>query len=132
MGVPVRRGRDFTPLDAAGEARVIIVNEALAREYFRDQDPVGVKIDRGLIVGVVANVREARLSEPATPVVFSTMIQNFAQIRSNGSTLVVSGHVPVENLTSAIRAAVREVSPTQALFQISTMKSVIENSLANQ
>ncbi len=132
MGVAIRRGRDFTPLDAAGQPRVIVVNEALARQYFRDRDPVGLKIDRGLIVGIVADVRQARLSEPATPVVFSTMIQNFAQIRSNGSTLVVSGHVPVENLTSAIRAAIREVSPTQALFQASTMKRVVENSITNE
>jgi predicted permease len=132
MGVPIRRGRDFTSQDTPDKPGVILINEALARQYFRDQDPVGVKIDRGLIVGVVADVRQARLSEPATPVVFSTMIQNFAQIRSNGSTLVVSGSVPVENLTSAIRAAIREVSPTQALFQVSTMKRVVENSLANQ
>lgn len=132
MGVAIRRGRDFTPLDAANQPRVIVVNEALARQYFRDRDPVGVEIDRGLIVGVVADVRQARLSEPATPAVFSTMIQNFAQMRSIGSTLVVSGHVPVENLTSAIRAAIREVSPMQALFQVSTMKRVVENSLAHQ
>jgi predicted permease len=132
MGVAIRRGRDFTPFDGADQPRVIVINEALARQYFRDQDPVGVRIDRGVIVGVVADVRQARLSEPATPVVFSTMIQNFAQIRSNGSTLVVSGYLPVENLTSAIRAAIREVSPTQALFQVSTMKRVVEDSLANQ
>jgi predicted permease len=132
MGVAIHRGRDFTPLDAVDQPRVIVVNEALARQYFPNQNPVGVKIDRGLIVGVVADVRQASLSEPATPVVFSTMIQNFAQIRINGSTLVVSGHVPVENLISAIRAAVREISPKQVLFQISTMKRVIENSLANQ
>ncbi len=132
MGVAIRRGRDFTMRDTADKPRVIIVNEALVREYFRDRDPVGVVIDRGLIVGVVADVRQARLSEPATPVVFSTMIQNFAQIRSNGSTLVVSGHVPVENLTSAIRAAIREVSPNSALFQVLAMKRVVEDSLANQ
>ena len=132
MGVAIRQGRDFTPLDGAAQTRVIVVNEALARRYFPDRDPVGLTIDRGLIIGVAADVRQARLSEPATPVVFSTMIQNFAQIRSNGSTLVVSGHVPVENLASAIRAAVREVSPNQALFQVSTMQRVVENSLANQ
>ncbi len=132
MGVAIHRGRDFTRFDVADRPRVIVINEALARQYFRDRDPVGVEIDRGLIVGVVADVRQARLSEPATPIVFSTMIQNFAQIRSNGSTLVVSGYVPVENLTSAIRAAIREVSPEQALFQISTMKRVVEDSLTNQ
>jgi putative ABC transport system permease protein len=45
---------------------------------------------------------------------------------------VVNGYVPVENLTSAIRAAIREVSPNQALFRVSTMKGVVETSLANQ
>jgi len=132
MGVTIRRGRDFTAHDAAGQPQVIVVNEALARQYFGARDPVGVEIDRGLIVGVVADVRQARLSEPATPVVYSTMSQNFAQIRSNGSTLVVSGRVPVETLTAAIRAAIREIDPAQALFNISTMKRVVQNSLSNQ
>jgi putative ABC transport system permease protein len=72
------------------------------------------------------------LSEAATPVIYYTMAQNFAQIRNNGSTLVVSGHSAVERLTAAIRAAVREVSPNQALFRVSTMSAVVESSLAGQ
>jgi predicted permease len=134
MGIPIRAGRDFTDADRdpSPPSRVIVVNEALARQHFSDQNPVGLRIDRGLIVGVAGDVRHARLSEPATPVIYYTMAQNFAQIRNNGSTLVVSGHVPVENLTAAIRAAVREVNPNQALFRVATMKRVVENSLAGQ
>jgi predicted permease len=134
MGIPIRAGRDFTHADRdpAPEARVIVINEALARQHFPDRSPVGLRIDRGLIIGVAADVRQERLSEPATPVIFYTMAQNFAQIRNNGSTLVVSGHVPVERLTSAVRAAVREVSPNQALFRVETMQRVVESSLAGQ
>lgn len=134
MGIPIRAGRDFTAADRdpKPEARVIVVNEALARQNFGDQNPVGLRLDRGLIVGVAADVRQASLSEPAKPVIFYTMAQNFAQIRNNGSTLVVSGHVPVENLTSGLRAAVREASPNQALFRVETMRRVVENSLAGQ
>lgn len=134
IGTPIRAGRDFTDADRdpGPESRVIVVNEALARQHFPGENPVGMRIDRGLIVGVAADVRQARLSEPATPIVFYTMAQNFAQIRNNGSTLVVSGHVPVENLTAAIRAAVREVNPSQSLFRVETMRRVVENSLAGQ
>jgi predicted permease len=134
MGIPIHAGREFTDADRdpKPEARVIVINEALARQHFPDQNPVGLRIDRGLIIGVAGDVRQAKLSEPATPVIFYTMAQNFAQIRNNGSTLIVSGHVPVENLTSAVRAAVRDVSPSQPLFRIETMKRVIENSLASQ
>ena len=134
MGIPMRAGREFTPADRdrSPQSIVIVINEALARQNFPDRNPVGIRIDRGLIIGVAADVRQAKLSEPATPVIFYTMMQNFAQIRNNGSTLVVSGHIPVENLTNAVRAAVREVSPSQALFRTVTMKRVIENSLGVQ
>jgi putative ABC transport system permease protein len=58
------------------------------------------------------------------------MAQNFAQIRGNGSTLVVSGNVPVGTLTAGIRNAVREVLPDQPIFRISTMSDVVSESLA--
>jgi predicted permease len=134
MGIPIRAGRDFTAADRdpAPQARVIVVNEALARQHLAGRNPVGAQLDRGLIVGVAGDVRHARLSEAATPVIYYTMAQNFAQIRNNGSTLVVSGHSAVEGLTAAIRAAVREVSPNQALFRVSTMSAVVESSLAGQ
>jgi predicted permease len=133
MGIPLRSGREFTSHDTSTQPPLaIVVNEALVRQHFPDRDPVGFKLDRGLIVGVVADVRQARLSDPATPTIFYTMAQNFAQIRANGSTLVVSGNVPAESLTGAIRAAVHEVSPGQALFRFATMKTVRETSLTRQ
>jgi predicted permease len=134
IGTPLRAGREFTGADRDRNPQsiVIIVNEALARQHFPDQNPVGMRLNRGLIIGVAADVRQAKLSEPATPVIFYTMAQNFAQIRNNGSTLVVSGHVPVENLTAAVRAAVREVSPSQSLFRVETMKRVVDQSLGTQ
>ncbi len=132
LGIPLRRGREFSKNDRAETARVILVNEALARQYFAGQDPVGLRIDRGLIVGVVGDVRPLKLSEPATPVIFYAMAQNFAQIRSNGSTLVVGGNVPVANLTAPVRAAFREVLPEQPLFRMQTMTNVLELSLSSQ
>ncbi len=133
MGIRLTSGREFTAHDTSTQPPLaIVVNEALVRQNFPDRDPVGFKLDRGLIIGVVADVRQARLSEPATPAIFYTMSQNFAQIRANGSTLVVSGNVPVEGLTAAIRSAVHEVSPGQALFRFSTMKAVRETSLTRQ
>jgi predicted permease len=131
MGIPLRRGREFSPRDRPGAQGVILVNEALARQYFPDEDPVGRSTDRGMIIGVVGDVRQETLSVPATPEIYSTVAQNFAQIPSHGSTLVVRGSGPTKALVGAIRAAVREVSPGQALFRIATMQQVMEESLAN-
>ena len=41
MGIPVKRGRDFTERDAFSAPPVLIVNEALARQYFPNEDPIG-------------------------------------------------------------------------------------------
>jgi len=130
MGIPLRRGREFSARDGPGVPRVILVNEALVRQYFPNEDPVGRSTDRGAIIGVVGDVRQATLSVPARPEIYYTVAQNFAQIRQHGSTLVVRGQGPPEALAGLVRAAVREVSPGQALFRVATMQRVIEESLA--
>jgi putative ABC transport system permease protein len=128
MGIPLRRGREFSPRDGPGAPGFILINEALARQYFPGKDPVGRSIDRGTIIGVVGDVRQETLSVSATPEIYG---MGFAQIRSRGSTLVVRGGGPAKALVGAVRAAVREVSPGQALFRVATMQQVIEESLAN-
>jgi predicted permease len=47
LGIPIRRGRAFTPSDEAGAPRVIIVNESLVSRYFPGEDPLGRDLDRG-------------------------------------------------------------------------------------
>ena len=63
-GIPLRRGRFFTASDVEGAPAVVLVNEAFARRYFPNEDPVGRKLDRGLIAGVVGDVPTAGLDRP--------------------------------------------------------------------
>ena len=63
LRVPVTRGRDFSDADTSNAPLVAIVNEALVRAAFGNEDPIGRRIQCGLdrdfmtIVGVVADVR---------------------------------------------------------------------------
>jgi predicted permease len=131
MGIPLLRGREFTARDVATPPVNVLINQALARAYFPNEDPVGRTLDRGVIIGVVGDVHQAQLSVSARPEIYYTMAQNFAQIRRLGSTLVVRSGRSSESLVSGIRAAIREVSPGQALFRIQTMQQVIDESLAS-
>jgi len=72
-------------------------------------------------------VRQAALSAPAKPEIYYAVAQNFAQIRRHGSTLVVRSTGPPEALARALRAAVHEAIPGQAVFRIATMQRVIES-----
>ena len=130
MGIPLRRGREFSPHDGPDAPRVILVNEALVRLCFPNEDPIGRTTDRGVIIGVVGDVRQAALSIPATPEIYYPVAQNFGQTRSHGSTLAVRSTGPPEALAAALRGAVHEVIPDQAVFRIATMQQVIEESLA--
>ncbi len=130
MAIPVRRGRALSGRDTAGAPRVLLVNEALARQYFPNEDPIGRELaGRGTIVGVVGDVRQATLERPAVPELYYPLAQNFAQLRSAGSSMVVRSNVPPESLVSAIRVAIREVNPNQATFRVETMDQVVNDSL---
>src|SRR5262249_13830047 len=58
MGIPLRAGRELSAQDRRGTPSVFLVNEALAREYFPGENPVGRETDRGTIIGVVGDVRQ--------------------------------------------------------------------------
>src|SRR5262249_33956626 len=131
IGIPLRQGREFTSAEPPRGPIVVVVNEALVRMCFRGENPIGRELDRGTIIGVGGDVRQKYLSEPTPPEIYYTMTQNFAQIRRNGSTLVVRTALPPETMAGQIRAAIRAVSPSQPVFRIATMRDVISESLAN-
>jgi len=77
LGVPIRRGRDFTDGDTRDAPRVAIINEALAKNSFAGQDPIGRRIQCGLdtldfmtIVAVVSDVRTAGAQRATQPEIF--------------------------------------------------------------
>src|ERR671930_2389150 len=85
MRIPVRGGRVFTPADIASATHVALVNEALARRFWPNQNPVGkyvtlfksaqARADFGQrfsveIVGVVGNVRHTGLADEPSPEVY--------------------------------------------------------------
>ena len=127
-GIPLVRGRGFTPGDSPDGPRVVLVNEAFARRYFRDQDPIGRVLDRGTIIGVVGDVRSAGLGQPAEPELYYTIDQNIATTDA-GMSLVVRTAVPVEPLIGTIRSAVTAVNPKLAIFNVKTLQQIVAESL---
>ncbi|HZS07632.1 MAG TPA: ABC transporter permease [Blastocatellia bacterium] len=79
LGVPLLRGRFFTDADREGAPQVMIINEAMARRYFPNEDPVGRRLQTGdpnpnspweTIVGVVGNVKYTGLDAEETPTMY--------------------------------------------------------------
>jgi predicted permease len=128
LGIPLR-GRVVTEADAAGTAPKILINEALARAHFRDVDPIGRETDRGTIVGVVGDVRQARLDRPPVPEIYQAVNRDAGIASDLGLSLIVSTSGSPEAIVNAVRAAVREVNPILAIFNVKTMDQVVADSL---
>jgi len=129
LGVPVRRGRNLTVGDGLLDPGVLLVNETLASVHFPGQDPVGRATDRGTIVGVVGDVRHAGLNRPVVPEIYKIINRDAGVEPGLGMSLVVRTEGPPEAIVPAVRAAVREVNPIVALFNIKTMAQVVADSL---
>ena len=77
--IPVLRGRDFTENDIAEAPAVNLINEAFARKFWPDEDPIGKHIRHGdrieTIVGVVADFHDSGLAQPASPMIIAPIAQ---------------------------------------------------------
>jgi len=83
LGIPLRRGRDFGEGDAADAPRTAIINESLARQAFRNGDPLGHVIfvafdslEPMTIVGVVGDVRQYGPARETSPECYLPYLQH--------------------------------------------------------
>ncbi|HEU5403454.1 MAG TPA: ABC transporter permease, partial [Terriglobales bacterium] len=107
MHVPLR-GRAFTVADIRGAPSMVIVNQALAKKYWPNQDPIGKHIAVGRlapseIVGIAADVRNSGLAKDAQPQVYMP----FAQLPWADANLLVRTATEPRSLENTIRQQVR-------------------------
>ena len=114
LGIVVRRGRSFTVEDIVGAEPVALLNEAAARTYFANDDPIGrtIEIDRTrTIVGVVADVRGFGPEAGTRPEVFTPI----AQRETRGGTLIIRTTTSAAVVVPAVKAAIWTLFPEMAI-----------------
>jgi predicted permease len=131
LGIRIARGRDFSVADTREAPAVIVINEALARKQFGSRDPVGLQTNRGTVVGVVADVRQVHLDEPAAPEIYFPIAQNWSQVLELGTSLVVRVNGRPLDVIEDVRRVIRDTSPGVAVFNIRTMDDVVSDSLSD-
>ncbi|HEX7121848.1 MAG TPA: ABC transporter permease, partial [Gemmatimonadaceae bacterium] len=132
MGIPLIRGRTFTPADNAQGTPVVIISQGAAETWWPGRDPIGrtFAMSRNsppmTVIGVVADVREARLDRDPRPQMYFPMHAGLHY----GAALVVRGTLPPATLMAQLREAVRTVAPSQAVYNVRMMEDVIGASVA--
>jgi predicted permease len=126
------QGRYFTDAEDASKPGVVIINQALARQYFPGEDPLGKKIgDTELspksireIIGVVADIKEGSLDSEIWPAVYYP----FNQSPDTYFTLMVRTSQAEESVLPLLGAAIHQIDPGLGTKGEATMNQRINDS----
>jgi predicted permease len=145
--IPLLRGRAFNQQDDAAGARVAIINETLAREFWPKGDPIGERllIGKGYgpefeeperqIIGVAADVHDFGLNRTPTPMVYVPMAQvtdGLTALANRASRIawMVRTEVSPYSLRSAIRTELEQASGGLPVSHVRSMEEVMSESTA--
>ncbi len=132
IGIPLTKGRYFTAGDGDGAPNVAIINDAVARRYWPQEDPLGKHITIDFerepreIVGVVGNVRHLGMDQQEPLQVYIP----HSQRGGAAMYLVVRTTSDPLNLAPSVRAAVEAVDHDQPVYDIQTMEQRLSDSVS--
>ncbi len=148
MGIPLLRGRLFTPADKEGGQMVVIVNKMLAEKSWPGQDPIGKRLRIGTttmktpwatVVGEVADVKEQSPDVPSKQQYYVPVEQETAMagelappgsLSGNGGFIALRTTTPPEQMENILRATVRAIDSQLPLTQVQTMEHAISETEA--
>jgi predicted permease len=145
MRIPLERGRFINAHDDERAAAAVVIDSTFARKYFPEQDPVGKRVNIGLlemqaeIVGVVGHVEhwglDSRGHQDLQMQIYLSVWQvpdRFWPLMSRGVSWVARTTGAPLSLTRSIREAQAQVDSTAVIFDARPMEEIVSNSIAKQ
>ena len=145
MRIPVLRGRSFSEQDNEHSPTVALIDANLARKFFPNEDPIGKRINLGLlemqpeIVGVVGHVQHwglgAREHEGLEAQLYLPVWQipdRFWPLLANGSQYVARTTGTPAGLAGSIRQAAEKADASGVVFDIRPMEEIVARSISTQ
>ncbi|MCA1563401.1 MAG: ABC transporter permease [Acidobacteria bacterium] len=147
--IPVKRGRTFTERDTSTSTPVVVINEAMARQYWPKADPLSDRlvIGKGVmrefategerqIIGVVADIKSNGLDSEPQPQMFIAQAQvpdaaNALNVSLTPISWVVRTQVPTQSLSSTIQDQLRQATGLP-VSDVRSMDEIAARSLSRQ
>jgi putative ABC transport system permease protein len=141
LGMPLLRGRLFSDQDLEDTPQVAIINQAAARTYWPNQDPLGKRVRLRLdtrqtlssarpawttIVGVIADARTESLADLAIPQIYRSVYQR----PTKDLTIFLRGQLDPIAISAQVRKQVQSIDPELPVFHAETLDDVLSTSLS--
>jgi macrolide transport system ATP-binding/permease protein len=131
LRIPLAGGREFTDADRKDTHQVAIINEAMANQFWPDQNAVGKRFhffgetQLREVVGVVRNTVVNNIGEDPQPLAYLPLTQDFApavtmQVRTSGRP---------ESVIAAVRSQVQSLDTNLALTNLNTIEELVDQGL---
>ena len=147
--IPLLRGRFFSERDETNSAKIVIINQAMAKKYWPKQDPIGqvMVIGKGLgpqfnddprqIVGIVGDVRETGLANTDVGVMYipqSQVPQGLTQLANSVIPLSWCMRTAMDpnSLRTAVEQQFQAVDPLISISKVRPMEQVIAEGVSRQ
>jgi predicted permease len=132
MRIPVLGGRDAADTDQ----EVMLVSRSAARLLWGDENPIGRRVTLPLqsrtvlkqVIGIVGDVKQADLSQPALPTVYEYTHERSWRLL----TLVARTAVPPTSIAPRAIGAIQAIDPEQPVLAVQTMDEMVDQTLASQ
>jgi predicted permease len=142
-GIHLVEGRLFNASDTLGAAPVAIINQTMARAFWKNESPIGHRVKGDFrpeaqwrtIVGVVADVKNGGLDKPTgTELYFpyqqTSTVPSVTNSFVPGAALLIRTKVDPHSLAGSARAQVRALDPTIPIAEVASMEDVLSRSVS--
>jgi putative ABC transport system permease protein len=141
LGMPLLRGRVFTDQDLEDTPQVAVINQAAARIYWPNQDPLGKRVRLRLdarelfgqakpawttIVGVIADARTESLADAPIPQIYRSVYQRL----SKNLAIFLRGQLDLSTIPAQVREQIQSIDATLPVFHAETLNDVRSDSLS--
>jgi putative ABC transport system permease protein len=133
IGIPLIRGRWFTPADTADSPWAVVISDSLARQYWQGEDPIGQRLRFGsstarTVIGVVGDVLHDGLDGETKPEMY-VPVQQAPNIESS-LTIVVRTALDSSAAAAELRTAVSAIDRAVPVDRIGTLEELVSASVA--
>ena len=143
VGVQLLRGRGFTATDGNAGSETVIINDKLAAEFFKGEDPIGrrIRFAQGqagpgtppppvpvwrTIVGISPTIRHTQAQDGSSQAAAYVPLRQEANGFVN---LLVRSQLPPGSVMNAVRAQVQDLDPDQPVFAIQTYDAMLKQQM---
>jgi|ERR1700677_2937398 hypothetical protein len=139
LGIPLLRGRLFSNQDNENAPLVAVINQAYARAYWPDGDPLGKRLKVGrrgaswtTVVGVIEDAHTESLEENSVPKIYKGLFQQPDKDQNSHKELVIflRGRLDPARIPEEARVAVQSINPELPVFGAVTLSDAASGSLS--